>query len=55
MSIANEITRIKQAKVSIRDVLANKNIDIPSSNRINTYYLFLDTLGDYINPNSNEP
>ena len=55
MSVATEIIRIKQAKVSIRDVLANKHIDVPSSSRLNTYYLFLDTLGDYINPNSNEP
>lgn len=53
MSVVTEIKRIKQAKVSIRDVLVNKHIDVPSNNRLDTYYSFLDTLGDYINPNIN--
>lgn len=55
MSVITEIKRIKQAKVSIRDVLINKNINVPSTNKLDTYYSFLDTLGDYINPETNEP
>jgi hypothetical protein len=44
MSVATEITRIQNAKVSIKSSIENKGVSVPSSALIDTYSTFIDAI-----------
>lgn len=44
MSVASEITRLQNAKASIKSSIENKGVSVPSSTLIDTYSTFIDAI-----------
>lgn len=45
MTIASDLTRIKDAKTAIRQAIIDKGVDVPETEKLDTYYGYIDQIG----------
>lgn len=46
MTIASDLTRIKDAKVAIRQAIIDKGVEVPETEKLDTYYSYIDQISD---------